>query len=92
LPQEELFYKLIVVDVVNKNINYHRTALHRELCQLANDPILLKRRFRMIAQLAEYESQIYKKIYEFSSSRVDDYELATWRIIDEIHNVTDRSG
>jgi hypothetical protein len=92
LPQDELFYKLIVVDLVGKNINYHRTVLHQELCELANDPVLLKRRFRMIAQLAEYESQIYKKIYEFSSSKVDDYVLATRRIINEIHNVTDRSG
>ena len=92
MPQDELFYKLIVVDLVSKKINYHRTALHQELCELANDPVLLKRRFRMIAQLAEYESQIYKKIYEFSSSKVDDYVLATRRIINEIHHVTDRSG
>jgi hypothetical protein len=82
----------VVVDLVAKTINYHRTALHQELCELANDPTLLKRRFRMIAQLAEYESQIYKKIYEFSSSSVDDYVLATRQIINEIHNVTNRSG
>lgn len=46
----------------------------------------------MIAQLAEYESQIYKKVYEFSSSSVDDYVLATRQIINEIHYVTNRSG
>jgi hypothetical protein len=92
LPQEELFYKLIVVDLVNKSISYHRTALHQELCELANDPILLKRRFRMIAQLADYESQIYKKIYKFNSSNINDYVEAVERIIMEVHDVVSRNG
>jgi hypothetical protein len=46
----------------------------------------------MIAQLADYESQIYKKIYKFNSSNIDDYVAAAERIITEVHDVVSRSG
>jgi hypothetical protein len=67
-------------------------VLHQELQEKATDPILLKRRFRMLAQLAQFESQIYKKIYNFTSDELDDFVLAIEAILLEIKNVADRSG
>jgi hypothetical protein len=58
----------------------------------AIDPTLFKRRFRMLAQLADYESQIYKKIYDFDSKDINDYTQALHQIVREIKNVTDRSS
>lgn len=46
----------------------------------------------MLAQLAQYESQIYKKIYNFNSNELEDFVLATESILLEIKNVTNRSG
>jgi hypothetical protein len=83
---------LIVVDIVKKNINDCRTVLHQEMCDTATDPTLFKRRFRILSQLADYESQIYKKIYEFDSKDISDYTQALQQIVREIQNVTDRSG
>jgi hypothetical protein len=81
-----------MVDIISSCINAHKVTLQKELLARASDPTILKRRFRMIGQLAEYEAQIYKKIYEFSSDDVTDYVLATNDIIYELHSVTDRSG
>jgi hypothetical protein len=92
LPNAETFYKLVVVDIVNKNINDCRTTLHQEMYNTAIDPTLFKRRFRMLTQLADYESQIYKKIYNFDSKDINDYTQALQQIVREIKNVTDRSG
>jgi len=92
LDQTELFYKLIVVDIVSKNINQHRLKLREELISSASDPIVLKRRFRMLSQLADYESQIYKKIYNFKSNDPNDYVQSAELITQEIQHVTDRSG
>jgi uncharacterized protein YjgD (DUF1641 family) len=81
-----------MIDIVGSCISAHKVALQKELLEQANDPIILKRRFRMIGQLAEYEAQIYKKIYDFSSDDVTDYVIATNDIIYELLNVTNRSG
>ena len=81
-----------MVDIISSYINAHKVTLQKELLEQANDPTILKRRFRMIGQLAEYEAQIYKKIYDFSSDNATDYMSATNDIIYELLNVTDRSG
>lgn len=92
MQKQELFCKLVVANIASCYINQHRTALQQELYTKANDPVLLRRRFRMISQLADYESQIYKKIYNFQSSNTDDYFDTVNIIIGEISHVTDRNG
>lgn len=59
---------------------------------MASDATLFKRRFRMLSQLAEYESQIYKKIYQFQGDTIDDYTTAVGPILAEIQYVTNRNG
>lgn len=92
MTQEEIFYKLLIANIVGKYLDDHRTQLHQELYALADDPILLKRRFRMLSQLADYESQIYKKIYNFSSNDINDYTDVLSQISNELKQVNEKSG
>lgn len=88
----EVFYKLVVADVINDYVSKQKNILHQELREYADDPVILKRRFRMLGQLGQYESQIYKKLYEFQTDDVDDYIQAAQLILSEIHDVVQRSG
>lgn len=88
----ELYYKLVITNIISQHLTSQRLDLHNELYTKADDPVILKRRFRMISQLAEYESQIYKKIYNFQSNNIEDYIVATRLILSEIQNVVDKSG
>jgi len=92
LPQAELFYKLVITNITSARINECRVTLQQELFNLAGDPTLLKRRFRMLSQLADYESQIYKKIHQFQSNDLNDYIVALRQITQELYHVIDRSG
>ena len=92
MNQLEIFHKLLIANIVGWYLDQLRTQLHRELYALADDPILLKRRFRMLSQLADYESQIYKKIYDFSSNDTDDYTAVLTLIKDELYHITQKSG
>lgn len=92
LSQADIFYKLVLSDIVGELIQSHKSNLHRELQERASDPVIFKRRFRMLTQLAEYESQIYKKIYNFNTNDIIDYNSAIQLIIREIQDVTNRNG
>jgi hypothetical protein len=90
LDKKEVYYKLVAANVFGCMINKHRSALHQELNDLASDPVLFKRRLRMLYNLSDYESQVYKKINQFESSNVQDYILALRQISMEIQHVTNR--
>lgn len=82
----------MLIDIVSKLINAQRTILEQELQEKASDPVIFKRRFRMLSQLADYESQVYKKIYSFETEDLNDYRQVAYLINTEIQNVTNRSG
>lgn len=82
----------MITNITSYHIDKQKRALQRELYENANDPVLLKRRFRMLGQLAKYESQIYKKIHDFETTDRDDYSLSAQLIIKEIHSVVNRNG
>jgi len=92
MTQQEIFYKLLIANVVGWYLDDARIQLHRELYSMGDDPILLKRRFRMLSQLANYESQIYKKIYNFSSNNPSDYTDTLIQIKDELLHITNKNG
>lgn len=92
MNQVDVFFKLTMSDIVSKLIESHRIVLKRELQERASDSVIFKRRFRMLTQLSEYESQIYKKIYNFNTDDFQDYNLAMNLIVQEIQDVTNRSG
>lgn len=88
----ELLHKLIVLDIVSKKISASKNLLLKELLTKANDPVIVKRRFRMLAQLSSYESQIYSKTYQFETDDLDEYFYSLADIIIEIEHVIDRNA
>ena len=87
-----LFLKLLITQQVSDSIGLERKKLQYELIELADNPVLLKRRFRMLRQLAIYESQILDKIYNFEFQTVDDYNDSIQHINNEIRSMTSRDG
>lgn len=82
----------MVLDIVVKKISATKHLLLKELMSQANDPMIVKRRFRMLAQLSQYESQIYSKIYQFETNDFDEYFYSLEHTIREIEYVTDRNA
>ena len=52
-----------------------RQSLLDDLIIYATDPIVVKRRFRMLRQLSRYEAQILNKIYSFDSEDINDFSI-----------------
>jgi len=66
--------------------------LFDELINGATNDIIFKRRFRMISQLDDFESQAIKKIYQFDSDNPEDYQQGLNRLLIELNNVTSRNA
>ena len=92
MSQASVYFKLVLVDQVNQKIAYSRQRLTSELQSLATDPMLFKRRCRMLSQLAGYEGQIYKKIHAFDSDQMADYRQAISDIGWEIQQIVNPNG
>ena len=69
------FYKILLLNNFLEHTNRARTQLLSELAVNATDPILYKRRFRMLAHLSEYENQIIKKIQDFETDDILDLSI-----------------
>ena len=50
-----------------------KEELLNELINRATDPVILKRRFRMLSQLSLYESMIVSKIYNIETDDNNDF-------------------
>ena len=48
--------------------------LINELIDAGNDPVVWKRRFRMLSQLSQWHSNIVKKIYQFETDSIEEYQ------------------
>ena len=88
----EIFCKLAAVELILQAIDQCRRQIRQELYAKATDPVLLKRRFRMLSQIADYERQIYRKIYNFSGDCLDDYLEAAGLSIQELRCVVNRDA
>ena len=84
------FLKVKLLDDFLKETHRHRRKLLEELIVKTNNPVIKKRRARMLSQLAEYESVTIKKIMSFDSTDPLDFLQDTYRI--EILHIVDRSG
>jgi hypothetical protein len=67
-----------------------KQTLRREQVEQAADSVIQMRRFRMLHQLCDYESQIIKKIHQFQTD--DPGDLLFNPFIDEIRHITNRSA
>lgn len=86
------FHKIkLIIDLLNQCAKVKQQLLD-ELVIYATDEILVKRRVRILSQLAQYESQLLKKIYNVSLDNIAELN-STWHIIKiEIDNVCNRSA
>lgn len=84
------FLKVKLLDDFLKETHKHRLKLLEELIIKTNNPVIKMRRFRMLSQLAEYESITIKKIMLLDSDQVTDFVNDSYRM--EISTVVDRSG
>lgn len=85
-----VFYKTYLINMLQQRIAIERQLLLQELTASATDAVVWKRRFRMLGQLASWESQVTAKIYAFETDNADDYQLD--KFIEELTIVTSRNG
>jgi hypothetical protein len=84
------FYKLKLVQDTVQLIADARTKLLEELVIHASDPTIKMRRFRMLKQLSQFESQIIEKIWRFET--VDHQDLLQINFLEEIQSVVSRDA
>jgi hypothetical protein len=84
------FLKVKLLDDFLKETHKHRQKLLEELIVKTNNPVIKMRRFRMLSQLAEYESITIKKIMLLDTDLVTDFVDGGYR--GEISNIVDRSS
>ena len=76
--------------MLHQRIAIELQSLLQELTASATDAVVWKRRFRMLGQLAAWESQITTKIHAFETNNVADYQLGAF--IEELMMITSRNG
>jgi hypothetical protein len=85
-----VFYKTYLINMLQQRIAIERQSLLQELTTSATDVVVWKRRFRMLSQLAAWESQVTSKIYAFETENAADYQLSSF--IEELMLITSRNG
>ncbi len=73
------FYKMKFLIEFNKACDFHRQKLLDELIDEGTDPVVVKRRMRMIANLSEYQSQIITKLMNFDTDDINDIKVPLWK-------------
>ena len=84
------FYKLKLVQDTVQLISDAKFKLLKELLTHASDPTIKMRRFRMLKQLSQFESQIIEKIWRFETD--DCHDLFLNNILSEIQLVVSRDA
>lgn len=84
------FYKLKLVQDTVQLVAKAREELLQELLVYATDPTIKMRRFRMLKQLSQYESQMIEKIWRFETD--DHYDLLQIDLAKEIRSVVSRNA
>ena len=87
------FLKLKLLKDFLKTIAESKQLLLNECIEIGGtDPVILMRRFRMLSQLCQYESDIINKINNFEITSFDDVNASRQNILYELHFVTNRSA
>ena len=82
------FYKIKLINRLLEHTHRLRTDLLHELTTNATDPVVFKRRLRMLRHVNSYESQLLQKIENFETDDIQDlvnFDVApffkdiTWR-------------
>jgi len=84
------YYKLVLLKDFLEKTHQARMRLFDELAVHAIDPVLYKRRFRMLTHLNQYEEQIIKKIQNFETT--DPSDLSIDMLTKGLRFILDRSA
>lgn len=84
------YYRIKITKKLIQEAANHRNKLLSELIEHATDPVIFKRRLRLLAQLAELESQLLTKIQSFETDNADDFNLQI--LFNEFKHITNRSS
>jgi hypothetical protein len=84
------YYKIKTTKNLIDLVNNYRNTLLTELIDYATDPVIVKRRLRMLSQLSQIESQIILKIQAFETNDVDDIDIEMLCV--EIRHITNRNS
>lgn len=85
-----VFYKTYLINRLQQHITVVREELLAEFTAAGTDTVVWMRRFRMLRQLAAWESQVIAKIYSFDSDSADDYLIDPF--VQELVTVTSRNA
>jgi hypothetical protein len=87
------FFKLILLkDLLEHSSRAKQVLLDECINKGGADPVILMRRFRILSQLAYYESEIINKIYNFEITSPDDF-VDNFNIVGrEINTIIDRNS
>lgn len=86
------YYKIKTIKKFLQETNQVRDRLMTELIVNATDPVLFKRRFRMLEHLCQYEQQIIKKLKNFETDEIEDFEIAHENIRTNLNLVLNKSA
>lgn len=86
------FHRLHVIESFLQNTARARRDLMQELIGMATDDTRFMRRFRMLADLAAFESQAIKKIWNLQTEDPNDYIDGYQQLTDELRLTIDRSA
>jgi hypothetical protein len=84
------FFKIKLIKKLLKSTEQAKNQLLDELITNATDPIIVKRRLRMIKNLNSYESQLIEKIQQFNTDDAND--LIEFETSKYIHQIVNRSA
>jgi chemotaxis response regulator CheB len=84
------YYKIVLLKNFLEKTHQARMQLFDELAIHAIDPVIYKRRFRMLTHLNQYEQQIIKKIQNFDTSDVNDLTITP--LAQGLYNILNKSA
>ncbi len=84
------FFKLKLIKKLLHQTNRVRTQLLSELITEATDPVIVKRRIRMLTHLNMYEGQLLEKIQNFETN--DPNDLIEFDPYNTIKHIVHRSA
>lgn len=68
-----VFYKNNLIAEINRAANEVKNQLLDELYAVGSDPVVYKRRFRMLKHLNLLQAQLIEKVYNFDTDDASDY-------------------
>jgi hypothetical protein len=90
MSEKQTFYRIIMLQEFLVKVQAAKEVLLGELVTRASDPVILKRRFRMLSQLALYESIVVSKIYNLETE--DNSDFLNLSYIKHINTIIDKSA